>query len=76
MSLYPPKSRSEFDLGITRKLQEVGQAMGSIIIQGDLVDFLNDLKNVERVDSLVEDIHYAMMDYQVCTTYWIHSHCF
>ena len=51
---------------ITRKLQEVGQAMGSMMIQNDLVDFLNDPKSVERVDGLVEDIRYALMDYQVC----------
>jgi len=49
----------------TRKLQEVGQAMGSMAIQSDLTDFLNDPKNAQKVDGLVEDIHYALMDYQV-----------
>ena len=60
---------------ITRKLQEVGQALGSIMTQNDLVDFLNP-ENAERVGGLVEDIHYALMDYQVCTTCWTHSHYF
>ena len=63
-------------MGITRKLQEVGQALGSIMTQNDLVDFLNNPENAERVGGLVEDIHYALMDYQVCTTCWTYSHYF
>jgi len=41
--------------------------MESLTIQDNLVDFLNDPENAQRVDDLVEDISYALMDYQVCT---------
>ena len=50
-------------------MQEIGKAMGLITIQNDLVDFLDDPKNAQKVDDLVEDIRYALMDYQVCTTH-------
>ena len=43
--------------------------MGLIAIRNDLVDFLNDPKNAQGVDDLVEDIRYALIDYQVCTTH-------
>ena len=61
---------------IARKLQEVGQAMDLIVTRNDLVDFLSDSENVQIVDDLVEDIHFAMMDYQVCTPHQTCSHCF
>jgi len=54
-------------MGIARKLKEVDQAMGLMTSQNTLVDFLNDPENAQRVNSLVEDICYALMDYQVCT---------
>jgi len=63
-------------MGTTRKLQEVGQVMGSIVLpENDLVGFLNDPKNAQRVDDLVEDICYALMDYQVCTIPQAYPHC-
>ena len=40
--------------------------MGSMPNQNDLVDFLDDPENAQWVNGLVEDIHYALMDYQVC----------
>ena len=61
-------------MGNKRKLQKVGQAMGSMTIQNDLVGFLNNPENVQRVDDLVEDIHYALVDYQVCTSTQAHPH--
>ena len=51
---------------ISRKLEEVIREMNSITTQFDLVDFLNDPDNAQRVDGLVEDVRYALMDYQVC----------
>ena len=54
-------------MGITRKLKEVGQAMVSIAGQNNLVDFLDDPENAQWVNGLVEDIHYALMEYQVWT---------
>ena len=59
-------------MGTTRKLQEVGQAMGSMTSQNDFVDSLNNPENVQSVDDLVEDIRYALVDYQVCTTSQAH----
>jgi len=53
-------------VGITRELKEVSQAMGSMANQSNLVDFLVVPGNAQFVNGLVEDIHYAWMDYQVC----------
>jgi len=55
-------------------LTEIGQAMDSIVTQQDLTCFLNDPENAQRLNSLVEDIRYALMDYQVCTPNKPHSH--
>ena len=74
MSLLSPKLKADSDTGGTRKLQEVGQAMGSIATRNDLADFLKNPENAQRVDDLVEDIHYALMDYQVCSTPQAHPH--
>jgi len=60
-------------MGITRKLREIGQTMGSMTTQSGLGDFLNNSENAQRVDGLVEDIHYALLDYQVCVPQ-THSH--
>ena len=40
--------------------------MNSITTQEDLADFLKDPENAQRWNSLVEDIRYALIDYQVC----------
>jgi hypothetical protein len=52
---------------ITRKLKVVGQALDSIATRNDLKQFLNDDDNAQKFNGLVEDIHDALMDYQVCT---------
>ena len=54
-------------MGTARKLQEVGQAMKLMMIQNDFMDLLDNPEKAQRVDTLVEDIHYALIDYQVCT---------
>ena len=54
-------------LRTVRKLEGVSQAMESMASQNDLVGFLNNPKNSQRVNLLVEDIRYALMDYQVHT---------
>ena len=53
-------------MGIVRKLEEVDQAMNSMTTRNDLAGFLNDSENAQRLNGLVEDIRYALMDYQVC----------
>ena len=40
--------------------------MDSIKTRNDLPGFLNDPENAQRLNCLVEDIRYALMDYQVC----------
>ena len=67
MSPYSQRLRAESDMWGSRKLKEIGQAMDSVTIQEDLTHFFNDPENAQRLNGLVEDIHYALMDYQVCT---------
>ena len=57
---------------IVRTLQELEQELMGV--QNDLVELLNSPENVQRVDHLVEDIHCALMDYQVCAAPWRCSH--
>ena len=52
---------------VSRKLREIGQAVDLIITQKDLVDFLNNPENIQRLNGLIEDIRCALMSYQVCT---------
>ena len=53
-------------MGITRKLEAVHQDLSQLAEQGKIVGFLTNAENVQRINSLVEDIHKAMADYQVC----------
>lgn len=53
---------------IARKLKEAGQAMGLVIAQEDLTGFLSNPESAQELNSLVEDIRFALMDYQVCTS--------
>ena len=53
-------------MGASRKLKEIGKAMNSITTQEDLADFLKVPGNAQGLNSLVEDIRYALIDYQVC----------
>jgi hypothetical protein len=48
-------------------LKEAGETLDLIISQEDLVQFLNDTENAEKLNILVEDIHNALLVYQVCT---------
>ena len=46
------------------------------MIQNDFMDLLNNPEKVQRVDTLVEDIQYALIDYQVCTAHQTYCCCF
>jgi len=35
--------------------------------QKDVAQFLNNAENAQKLNDLVDDIHEAVMDYQVCT---------
>ena len=39
--------------------------MGSVTGRTDLVDFLNSPENAQRLNGLVEDVRYAVVEYQV-----------
>ena len=40
--------------------------MGSVATRKDLMDFLKNPENAWNLNGLVEDIRYALIDYQVC----------
>ena len=56
-------------MGIGRKLQDVCQALAPLEEQGKVEGFFNNIDNADKLGGLVEDIHDAMMEYQV----YIHS---
>ena len=60
-------------MGTARKLQELEQELMGV--QNDPAELLNNPENVQRVDALVENIHYALRDYQVCAATQTCSHC-
>ena len=47
-------------------MKEVEQDIDPITTRNDLADFLSNPENAQRIDCLVEDIRYALMEYQVC----------
>ena len=59
------KARS--DVGIARKLNDICQSLTLPAEQGKVVEFLKNTENAQKINGLVEDIHDALMDYQVCT---------
>ena len=53
-------------MGTTRKLKNISQGLTLPAEQEGVVRFLADSENAQRINSLVEDIHEALMEYQVC----------
>jgi len=51
--------------GITRKLEDVHRDLAPLEEQGDVEGFFNNVKNAEKLGSLIEDIRDAMLEYQV-----------
>jgi len=54
-------------MGVARKLEDIGQSLNPQAGQGEVMEFLTNAQNVEKINNLVEDIHEALMEYQVCT---------
>jgi len=50
---------------IVRKLKEIDQDMILMTTQKDLAHFLKNPENAQKVNGLVEDTRYALIDYQV-----------
>ena len=53
---------------ISSKLEGVHRSLALPAEQGEVNEFLANPENIKRVDSLVDDIFYALMEYQVCTS--------
>ena len=51
---------------ISRKLEDVHRGLTLPLEQEKIVEFLTNTENARRINGLVEDIHEALMDYQVC----------
>jgi len=52
--------------GIGRKLQDIHQDLALLEEQGKVKGFFNNVKNVDKLSGLAENIRGAMIDYQVC----------
>ena len=52
-------------MGIARKLEAIAQDMDSMTIQKDLALFLKKSENAQKLNGLVQDTRYALMEYQV-----------
>jgi len=55
-------------MGMTRKLDKICQGLALPAEQGDVMRFLANVENAQRINSLVEDTQEALMEYQVCMT--------
>jgi hypothetical protein len=55
-------------MGIGRELEEVRKALDLMGTQKNIAKFLNNAENAQKVNGLVDDIHDALMNYQVCTS--------
>ena len=53
-------------MGVVRKLEDILPELGSLIEQGNVEGFFNNVKNADKLDDLVEDTRDATMDYRVC----------
>ena len=51
---------------MARKLDKVLQDLIPLAERGKVTRFLSSTEDVDKLSGLVEDIHDAMMDYQVC----------
>lgn len=49
-------------------LEDICQDLTLLAEQGKVVGFLANTRNAQRINGLVEDIHEAMVDYQVCVS--------
>ena len=58
--------RAEFDMEIARKLEDICQSLALPAEQGNIMEFLTNNKNVQRIDDFVEGVGEVLMDYQVC----------
>jgi len=48
-------------------LEDVCEALNPMTTQKDIAQFLNNAENAQKLNDLVDDIHEAVIEYQVCT---------
>jgi len=53
-------------MAVYRKFQDVRQGLVPLEEHGKVEGFFNNSENAGKLGGLVEDIHDAMMEYQVC----------
>ena len=53
-------------MGTTRNLENICQGLARLEGQGKIEGFFNNIENADKLSGTVEDIHDAMMEYQVC----------
>ena len=58
-----------------RKLEDIHQDLILPVEHGDVMGLLADNENVQRINDLLEDVHVALMGYQVCVPNFITSDC-
>lgn len=61
------RSRLSTDVGFPRKLEKALRDLEPLVERGKITRFLNNVKDMETLTGLAEDIRDAMMDYQVRT---------
>jgi len=54
-------------MGFARKLEGVLHELKPLVGQGKVAGFFLNVENSEKLAGLAEDVHDAMMEYQVCT---------
>ena len=52
-------------MGPARKLEDVCKALDPMVTQKDIAKFLSNAENAQKLNDLVDDIHEAMIEYQV-----------
>ena len=57
---------AESETGIFRKLEDIYQGLNLPGGQEDTTGLLTNTKDTQRVNGLVDDLHEALMSYQVC----------
>jgi len=48
-------------------LEDVCKSLVPMAAQKDIAQFLNNAENAQKLNDLVDDIHEAVIEYQVCT---------
>ena len=54
------------NVGVARKLEDISHSLTLPEEQGKVVEFLTNTGNAQRINDMVEGVHEALMNYQVC----------